>query len=130
MLVVQLLKSSDEPIKFVRAKEGKAVFTFINPDKYYVRAFVDYNGNGIWDTGDYDADLQAEPVYYYPREIECKAKWDVTQQWNLTALPRYRQKPSVITKQKPDADKKLKNRNAERARQLGKDYNKNKNIKQ
>ena len=129
LLIVQLLKNSDEPVKQVRAKDGKAVFNYINPEKYYVRAFVDYNGNGIWDTGDYDADLQAEAVYYYPREIECKAKWDVTQQWNLTAAPRYRQKPSVITKQKPDADKKQKNRNAERARQLGKEYHKNMNNK-
>ena len=129
LLVVQLMKSSDDPVKEVRAKDGKAVFTYVNPEKYYIRAFVDYNGNGIWDTGDYDADLQAEPVYYYPREIECKAKWDVTQQWNLTALPRYQQKPSAIIKQKPDADKKLKNRNAERARQLGKEYIKGQTVK-
>ena len=129
LLVVQLLKSSDDPVKQVHAKNGMAVFTYVNPEKYYIRAFVDYNGNGIWDTGDYDADLQAEPVYYYPREIECKAKWDVTQQWNLTALPRYQQKPSAIIKQKPDADKKLKNRNAERARQLGKEYIKGQTVK-
>ena len=85
------------------------------------------NGNGIWDTGDYDEDLQAEPVYYYPREIECKEKWDVTQQWNLTAVPRYQQKPHAITKQKADGEKKLKNRNADRARELGIEYIK-KNI--
>ena len=130
LLVVQLLKSSDNPVKEVRAKDGKAVFTYVTPDKYYIRAFEDLNGNGIWDTGDYDADLQAEAVYYYSREIECKAKWDVTQQWNLTSTPRYRQKPSVITKQKPDAAKKLKSRNAERAHKLGIEYNKDKIIKQ
>jgi len=106
-----------------------ATFVYVKPDKYYVRAFVDSNGNGLWDTGDYDADLQAEAVYYYPREIECKEKWDVSQQWNVTSTPRYRQKPGKIVKQKPEAAKKLQNRNAQRAKELGRIYNKDQIIK-
>ena len=123
LMIVQLLNASDNPIKEVRAKNHEVLFTFVKPDKYYVRGFVDLNGNGIWDTGDYDADLQAEAMYYYPREIECKEKWDVTQAWNITAVPRFRQKPGKIIKQKPDAAKKLQNRNARRAKELGIEYN-------
>ena len=74
-------------------------------------------------------DRQAEAVYYYPREIEIKERWDVTQQWNLTTVPRYKQKPLAITKQKADAEKKLRNRNLDRARELGIEYNKTKTIK-
>ena len=128
-LRVGLLNSSGKVVKEVMAQKGEAHFDYIAPGKYYVSAFVDQNGNGIWDTGDYDQLLQAEPVYYYPRDIECKEKWDIRENWNLTALPRYRQKPSAITKQKPEAEKKLKNRNAERARQLGIPYNKDKAVK-
>ena len=102
----------------------------LHPERYlYVSAFLDANDNGKWDTGDYDADLQPEDVFYYNREIECKEKWDITQSWNLTGTPRFRQKPSAITKQKPDADKKLKNRNADRAKKLGIPYNKDKIVK-
>ena len=118
-LVVQLLNSSDGVVKQARPEGSNVEFFYITPGKYYLRAFVDANGNGIWDTGDYDADLQAEAVYYYPDMIECKAKWDVVESWNLTAQPRFRQKPLAITKQKPDKEKKLRNRNAERARKLG-----------
>ena len=121
-IIVQLLTSSDNPVREVRVKNGVARFEYLKPDKYYVRAIVDDNGNGVWDTGDYEADRQAEAVYYYPKEIECKEKWDVTQSWNLTEVPRFRQKPGAITKQKPDQEKKLKNRNIERAKQLGKEY--------
>ena len=128
-LRVRLLNKSDAVVKEVLAKDGVARFDHVNPDKYYLSAFVDANDNGIWDTGDYDEDRQAESVYYYPREIECKEQWDVTQQWNLTAVPRYKQKPQAITKQKADGAKKLKNRNAERALQLGIDYNKDKTVK-
>ena len=105
------------------------LFNYVMPDKYYVSALVDRNGNGVWDTGEYDLDLQPEEVYFYPREIECKEKWDISQNWNLTAVPLYQQKPTAITKQKPDAQKKLKNRNAERAQKLGIPYNKNKDVK-
>ena len=128
-LRVLLLNKSGDAVKEVLAVNGVAKFNYVMPDKYYVSALVDRNGNGVWDTGEYDLDLQPEEVYFYPREIECKEKWDISQNWNLTAVPLYQQKPAAITKQKPDAQKKLKNRNAERAQKLGIPYNKNKDVK-
>ena len=130
-IVVQLLENSGTPVYTTKA-DGRlsAMFYYLTPGKYYVRAFVDRNGNGVWDTGNYDDDRQAEDVYYYPSEIECKAKWDVTKQWNLTAQPRYRQKPDALVKQKPEqAKKKLQNRNAQRAKQLGIEYVKKQTVK-
>ena len=128
-IIVQLLDNSDNPVREVRVKKGTARFEYLTPGKYYMRAFVDANGNGIWDTGDYKADRQAEAVYYYPQEIECKEKWDVTKSWNLTEVLRFRQKPGAITKQKPEKEKQLKNRNFERAKQLGIEYLKTKGVK-
>lgn len=127
-IIVQMLGSNDAMIKEVRVQDGKAKIKYISPGKYYFRAIIDANGNGVWDTGDYDADCQPEAVYYYPKEIECKAKWDVTESWNLTAKPRFEQKPQAITKQKPEKAKQLKNRNVERAKQLGIEYLKSKGI--
>lgn len=121
-IVVQLLNNTGNAVMQTRAKRGTAMFKFITPGKYFLKAFTDPNGNNIWDTGDYDADRQPEAVYFYPQEIECKAKWDIARDWDLTALPRFQQKPSAIVKQKADKEKKLKNRNLERAKQLGKDY--------
>ena len=127
-IIVQMLGSNDAMIKEVRVQDGKAKIEYISPGKYFFRAIIDTNGNGVWDTGDYDADCQPEAVYYYPKEIECKAKWDVTESWNLTAKPRFEQKPQAITKQKGEKAKQLKNRNIERAKQLGIEYLKSKGI--
>ena len=127
-IIVQMLTSQDAVTQEVRVRKGKAEFKYVTPGKFYLRAFIDANGNGVWDTGDYDADRQAEAVYYYSKELECKEKWDVTESWNLTATPRFRQKPQAIVKQKPDQAKKLKNRNIERAKQLGIEYMKSKGI--
>lgn len=121
-LLVQLLNGQDQVVKEVKAVNGVAEFYYLKPGKYYMRMIVDRNDNGQWDTGDYDKDEQAEEVYYYPSDIECKAKWDITESWDPTATPLSRQKPGVITKQKPDKEKKVKNQNAERAKSLGIEY--------
>ena len=121
-IVVQLLNNSDAVVRQAKASEGTAEFNYLTPGKYYIRAFVDSNGNGIWDTGNFDEDRQAEAVYYYSRETECKAKFDITRNWNLNEQPRFKQKPQEIVKQKPDQQKKLRNRNLDRARELGKEY--------
>lgn len=118
-MTVQLLNGSGNVVKHAKVSGGTAEFYYVRPGKYYLSAFVDRNENGIWDTGDYYTDLQPEEVYYYPKEIECKAKWDITTSWNVTAVPLTAQKPAAITKQKPDKEKKLKSRNAERARSMG-----------
>ncbi len=121
-LIVQLLNGQDQVVKQTNAINGIAEFYYLKPDKYYVRLIVDRNNNGRWDTGDYDKDLQAEEVYYYPEAIECKEKWDVTETWNPQEKPLNQQKPGAITKQKPDKEKKVKNQNAQRARDLGIQY--------
>ncbi len=121
-VVAELLDKNDKPLKQARAADGNVEFFYLSPGIYYLRAFIDRNGNGKWDTGDYDKDLQAEEMYYYPQSIECKEKFDVTLPWNLTSTPLIRQKPAAITKQKPDKEKQLRNRNADRARELGIEY--------
>ena len=129
-IIVQLLNSSGTVERQQRVRAGSVKFDYINAGKYYMSALIDTNGNGIWDTGDYAADLQPESVYYYPKEIECKEKFDVTLSWNPEALPRNRQKPGAIVKQKPDKEqKKLQNRNAQRAKQLGIEYVKKQMVK-
>ena len=118
-VVVQLLNGQDAVVKQTRALAGTANFYYLQPARYYLRLFVDHNGNGRWDTGDFYRGEEPETVYYFPEEIECKANWDATRTWNPTAKPLNEQKPGKITKQKPDKGKSIKRRNRERARELG-----------
>ena len=121
-VIVQLLGSNDNVQKEAKVVDGAAEFFYLKAGKYYLKAFVDNNDNGLWDTGDYYADLQPEDVYYYPKEVECKEKWDITIGWDLNATPVARQKPQALTKQKSEQEKKLRNRNADRAKELGIEY--------
>ena len=122
-VIVQLIDNQDKVQRqALTDATGMAEFQYLKPGKYYLRAYIDKNGNGQWDTGIYDQDLQPEPVYYNREAIECKAKWEATRQWNLTAYPRFKQKPLEITKQKPDKEKQLRNRNINRAKEKGIEY--------
>ncbi len=118
-VVIQLLSKNDKVEAQQRTdKEGNADFFFMKPGEYYMRCYVDANGNGQWDTGDYASGLQPERVYYFGKPLPLKAQWDLRQDWDIRAVDVARQKPMAITKQKPDKEKKLKNRNAERDREM------------
>ena len=126
---LELLDSGDKVVRRAKTDKDHTVdFFYLKPGTYYLRAFEDWNHNGRWDTGCYDDDLQAEAVYYFDEDIECKQKWDVSRSWNLKATPRYKQKPAKITKQKPDKEKQLKNRNLQRAKEKGVQYMKEQGV--
>ena len=65
----------------------------------------DRNGNGEWDTGNFEKGVQPEEVYYYNQILEPKANWDLEQSWDIHAVP--------LDKQKLD---ELKNKNQMKTR--------------
>lgn len=100
--------------------EGTADFYYLNPStKYYIRLFNDRNNNGVWDTGDYDKKIQPEEMYYFPKVWEMKANFEFEENWDINAVPVDKQKLDEIKKQKPEEQKKVQDRNKERARKLG-----------
>ena len=112
--VVQLLNKSDKPVAEVRATEGRADFFYLKPGEYYMRMFIDRNRNGRWDTGHYQTLTDPEEVFYFPKPIPLRAKFEVEQDWNFRSIPLAAQKPKAITKQKADKEKTVKDKNRQR----------------
>ena len=121
-IVVELLNQQDAAVKRVNVVDGTAQFFYITPGTYYARLFYDDNNNGVWDTGNYAEGRQPELTCYYTDEIECKAKWDITLDWNPKARRAEQQKPAKITKQKAEQQRKVQQRNLDRARKMGIPY--------
>lgn len=114
-MVVQLLNSSDKVMTQQRASaSGVAEFYFLKPDNYYMRCFADKNGNGIWDVGEFESNLQPEQVFYFPKPMNVRAGWDVEQEWDVYGIPVMEQKPQALIKQKADKKKTPRERNKER----------------
>lgn len=109
---VELLNSSDVPVRKVPVKDGGALFWDLKPDKYYVRLVLDSNNNGKWDTGNYAEKRQPEEVFYMPKYFEIRSNWDLAEEqpWDFRAVPFARQKLLDITKNKPkEATKQKRN---------------------
>ncbi len=99
--IVQLLSSSDEPVRAVPVVGGRAEFQHVQPATYYARLFIDANSNGVYDTGRLLDHRQPEETYYYNKKIPLKKNWEAVVNWNINELPIDVQKPLEIKKNKP-----------------------------
>lgn len=64
-------------------EDGVVTFELVNEGSYMLRAVIDSNGNGKWDTGRYLKHIQPEEVYYQYIEIPMKSNFDVEQDFDL-----------------------------------------------
>ena len=103
--IVELLDGTDKVVLHTSVKNHRAELLNLLPGKYYARLFIDRNGNGKYDTGNYDMHLQPEETVYYPGAINLKKNWDVEQTWDIYATPIDKQKPEAIKKNKPERKK-------------------------
>ena len=119
--IVELLDNGGKVVRTQPVTEdGMADFYYLNPNtKYYIRLFIDRNGNGVWDSGSFEDGLQPEEVYYFPKVWEMRANFEFEETWDIHAVPLDRQKLDEIKKQKPEEQKKIQNKNKERAKKLG-----------
>ena len=95
---LQLLNKQDKVLRELPADPEGAFFEFLKPDTYYLRLYIDQNGDGKWTTGDWQKHRQPEPVYYFNESIQTKSNWDFEQEWDYTALPQTKAKPQELIK--------------------------------
>ncbi|MDR3652040.1 MAG: Ig-like domain-containing protein [Paludibacter sp.] len=97
-VMLQVLDSKDVLLATKPASEKGTVFEYLKPGDYYVRMFIDENGNGKWDTGDLATHRQPEEVYYYPKKLTLMANWEFEETWDYTLVPLLEQKPAELMK--------------------------------
>jgi len=77
----------DEKDNIIEEKQinssGKIRFEYLNPKKYKIKAILDKNNNGRWDTGAYFKKLEPEEVFFFPKTLEIRANWEVEESWDL-----------------------------------------------
>lgn len=81
VVIVQLLKGKtvilQEQFENTRNFNLKNIAT----GEYTLRAFLDENKNGYWDTGNFTEKKQAERMCYYPEKITIRENWDLELSW-------------------------------------------------
>jgi len=96
--VMQVLDTKDVVVATKPALEKGTIFEYLKPGDYYIRLFIDDNGNGKWDPGDLKTRRKPEEVYYYPKKLSLKANWEFEETWDYKLVPLLEQKPEELLK--------------------------------
>ena len=96
--VIQVLDTKDQVLATKPASEKGTIIEYLKPGDYYVRMFIDDNGNGKWDSGDFLKMKKPEQVYYYPKKLTLMANWEFEETWDYKQVPLLEQKPAELIK--------------------------------
>ncbi len=111
---VELVNTSDAPVRRTPVVNGVARFDYVEPGKYYARIYEDFDGDGLYTTGldgfttpgASEERRQPDAVYYYPKLLTLKKNWEKTETWAVFDTAVDLMKPEAIKKNKPAADKR------------------------
>lgn len=98
LLVFQVLDTKDAVLTSKKALPKGTFFEYLKPGDYYIRAFLDVNKNGKWDTGDLLTRRQPEEVFYNSKKLSLRANWEFEETWDVKAVPLLQQKPAELKK--------------------------------
>ena len=93
---IQLLNDKDEVIRELPATNDGTKFEYLAPTTYYLRLYIDLDGDGKWTTGDWLLKRQPEPIYYFPKKLKLRANWDFEENFDHLAIPRANSKPKAL----------------------------------
>lgn len=108
---VELLSTSDAPVRREKVVGGAVKFPYLAPGKYYARIFEDFDGDGRYTTGNFDSLRQPDAAYYYPKAVNIKKNWEKSETWNVFETAIDLMKPDAVKKNKPETDKRNRKRN-------------------
>ena len=113
---VRLHNGSGTVLRSDVVENGSVDFFLVQPGTYFVSMFDDANGNGKWDTGEYEEKRHAESVWYIKRSWILKQDWThETDAWNVNDTPLTEQKPDELQKEKAKKkDTDIHKKNVER----------------
>lgn len=90
-IALTIQKKTESPVIIELLVEGKVVkrqnvkgsekveFNLLEPKEYTIRAIIDANKNGVWDTGSFLEKQQPEKIMYYPKDLKLRANWSINE---------------------------------------------------
>jgi uncharacterized protein (DUF2141 family) len=77
--VIRRFDSNKEPLPISKI----IVWDYLPALTYQVRAIMDENRNGKWDTGDYKQRILPEKIIFMPKEIPVRENWEVSEKFSF-----------------------------------------------
>lgn len=99
---LQLLSDHDDVVSELPYEKDGTRFEYVQPDTYFLRMYVDENGDERYTPGDWMKNRQAEATYYMKEGMKLRANWDVEQEWNPSSKDIETMKPKVLLENEKD----------------------------
>jgi hypothetical protein len=99
---LQLLSDHDDVVSELPYEKDGTRFEYVQPDTYFLRMYVDENGDERYTPGDWMLNRQAEATYYMKEGMKLRANWDVEQEWNPSLKDIETMKPKVLLENEKD----------------------------
>ena len=82
-VIVQLLSGNTTLQQDILTGDATKDYNHLEPGPYTIRAILDRNGNGRWDSGDYRKGVQPETIIPFSHDINVRAFWDVEEDFKI-----------------------------------------------
>jgi len=83
-VIIQLLTEKGQVVdQRIVTTEKRVDFGLLPPSKYGLKAIMDVNANGRWDTGVFIKKIQPERVLVHPKIFEVRTNWELEENWDL-----------------------------------------------
>jgi uncharacterized protein (DUF2141 family) len=83
-VIIQLLNEKGLVVdQKIVTTEKRIDFGLLPPAKYGLKAIMDTNKNGRWDTGQFINKIQPERVLVHPKMFEVRTNWELEETWDL-----------------------------------------------
>lgn len=102
---IQLLSEKEVVLREEAATSDGVLFEYLAPNSFFLRLYIDENGDGKWTTGDWLQKRQPEPIYYYPKKLKLRANWDFEESFDHLEKPQILSKPKAL-REKATSNKK------------------------
>lgn len=82
-VIVQLFSGTSMIQQDILTQDATIRYEHLAPGVYSLRAILDFNGNGRWDTGDYPRGIQPEPIIPFTKGLSVRAFWDLEEDFKI-----------------------------------------------
>lgn len=94
--VLQLLDDKGLVVRTAPALQEGVVFRYLDAGTYYMRLFIDEDGDGKWTTGSWKDKRHPETIYYFPSALNVRANWDFEEEFDHLAKTPLESKPQAL----------------------------------
>jgi hypothetical protein len=82
--VIWLIDPTNKKVQSdIISKTTSIKYDHLSPGNYKIKVIKDQNGNGKWDTGNYDKKIQPEQILFFEKQLSVRGFWELEETYEI-----------------------------------------------